>query len=86
MTGEISATIGNPPDELDLSGLKCPLPVLRTRKALRTLPPGAVLSVLSTDPLAVIDIPHLVRSEGHVLLSQESRAGAARFTIRRGAD
>jgi tRNA 2-thiouridine synthesizing protein A len=45
---------------LDLSGLKCPLPVLRTRKALRSLAPGDLLEVRCTDPLAVIDIPHLV--------------------------
>ncbi|MDO9426386.1 MAG: sulfurtransferase TusA family protein [Methylobacterium sp.] len=69
--------------ELDLSGLKCPLPVLRTRKALRGLLPGATLAVLSTDPLAAIDIPHLVRSEGDSLLGQERRDGAIRFVIRR---
>lgn len=69
--------------ELDLSGLKCPLPVLRTRKALRGLLPGATLAVLSTDPLAAIDIPHLVRSEGDSLLVQERRDGAIRFVIRR---
>jgi len=71
------------PCELDLSGLKCPLPVLRTRKALRGLSPGATLVVLSTDPLAAIDIPHLVHGEGDTLLSQERRAGAVRFLIRR---
>jgi tRNA 2-thiouridine synthesizing protein A len=71
--------------ELDLSGLKCPLPVLRTRKALRALPPGATLAVLSTDPLAVIDIPHLVHGEGDTLLVQERQAGAVRFVIRRGS-
>jgi len=70
--------------ELDLSGLKCPLPVLRTRKALQTLAPGAVLAVLSTDPLAAIDIPHFVRTEGDTLLDQERRGDAVRFTIRRG--
>ena len=74
------------PVVLDLTGLKCPLPVLRTRKALRRLSPGAVLAVLSTDPLAAIDIPHLVRSEGDALLDQERRDGAIRFTIRRGPD
>ncbi|MCJ2080384.1 sulfurtransferase TusA family protein [Methylobacterium sp. J-090] len=71
------------PVELDLSGLKCPLPVLRTRKALHGLPAGATLAVLSTDPLAAIDIPHLVRGEGDALLGQERRGGAIRFVIRR---
>ena len=46
--------------KLDLSGLKCPLPALKTRKALKSLAPGDRLEVRCTDPLAVIDIPHLV--------------------------
>lgn len=49
---------------LDLTGLKCPLPVLRTRKALRTLAPGAHLEVRCTDPLSAIDIPNLIRETG----------------------
>ena len=50
--------------KLDLSGLKCPLPVLRTRKALRTLRVGTRLEVRCTDPLAVIDIPALIGQTG----------------------
>jgi tRNA 2-thiouridine synthesizing protein A len=50
--------------KLDLSGLKCPLPVLKTRKALKSLAPGDRLEVRCTDPLAVIDIPHLVGLTG----------------------
>jgi len=50
--------------KLDLSGLKCPLPVLRTRKALRTLSPGARLEVRCTDPLSVIDIPAMIGQTG----------------------
>ncbi len=46
---------------LDLTGLKCPL---RTAKALRRLPPGEVLEVHCTDPLAIIDIPNLVGQSG----------------------
>jgi tRNA 2-thiouridine synthesizing protein A len=58
---------------LDLTGLKCPLPVLKTRKLLKTLPPGAVLEVHCTDPLAVIDIPNLIRESGDkVELSEHS--------------
>ncbi len=49
---------------LDLTGLKCPLPVLRTRKVLGTLPPGARLAVRCTDPMSVIDIPNLIRETG----------------------
>ena len=49
---------------LDLSGLKCPLPALKTRKALISVAPGAKLEVHCTDPLAVIDIPNLIRETG----------------------
>lgn len=52
------------PTKLDLTGLKCPLPALRTAKALKVLPPGAVLEVHCTDPLSVIDIPSLVLETG----------------------
>jgi tRNA 2-thiouridine synthesizing protein A len=50
--------------KLDLTGLKCPLPALKTRKALKPLRPGDVLEVHCTDPLSVIDIPNLIRETG----------------------
>jgi tRNA 2-thiouridine synthesizing protein A len=49
---------------LDLTGLKCPLPALKTRKALKALKPGDFLEVRCTDPLSVIDIPNLIRETG----------------------
>lgn len=71
------------PIDLDLSGLKCPLPALRTRKALRRLAPGGRLRVTCTDPLAGIDIPNAVREEGAALEAQERDGAAFRFLIRR---
>jgi tRNA 2-thiouridine synthesizing protein A len=53
--------------KLDLTGLKCPLPALKTRKALKVLKPGDVLEVLCTDPLSAIDIPNLLRETGDKL-------------------
>ena len=50
--------------KLDLSGLKCPLPALKTRKALKSLQPGDLLEVHCTDPLSVIDIPALIGETG----------------------
>lgn len=50
--------------KLDLTGLKCPLPALKTRKALKAVAPGDVLEVHCTDPLSVIDIPNLIRETG----------------------
>jgi tRNA 2-thiouridine synthesizing protein A len=50
--------------KLDLTGLKCPLPALKTRKALKSVTPGDFLEVHCTDPLSVIDIPNLIRETG----------------------
>lgn len=66
---------------LDLSGLKCPLPVLWTRKALRRLPAGRTLVVTCTDPLATIDIPNLVREEGARLDATERDGDRVHFRI-----
>ena len=50
--------------KLDLTGLKCPLPALKTRKALKALKPGDFLEVRCTDPLSVIAILTLIRETG----------------------
>lgn len=72
-------------EEVDARGLLCPLPVLRARKRLSVLPPGAVLAVLADDPAAVVDMPHFCAEQGHDLLSQEPLAqGARRYVIRKG--
>ncbi len=60
---------------IDVRGLKCPWPVLRTSKQLASLPAGARVVVLATDPMAAIDIPHFCNENGHILLRQ-SREGA----------
>lgn len=69
---------------LDLRGLKCPLPVLKTRRKMAELPTGSTVSVETTDPLAGIDIPHFVHEDGHALLSQERTETGHRFVIRKG--
>ena len=69
--------------ELNLRGLKCPLPALKTRKALRSLAPGTRLIVACTDPLAAIDIPNLVRETRDILEDQTETNGLLVFTIRR---
>lgn len=68
---------------IDLCGLKCPLPALRTRKALSRLEPGATLVVECTDPLAEIDIPNLVRETGDILEDKARRDGMLIFRIRK---
>ena len=68
---------------LDLKGLKCPLPALKTRKALQGLAPGDEIEVICTDPMSVIDIPHLVNTVGATILAQSRTDAEIRFTIRR---
>jgi len=67
--------------KLDLTGLKCPLPVLKTRKALRTLAAGDRLEVHCTDPLSVIDIPNLIRETGDRVEVVERAAHRTVFMI-----
>lgn len=68
----------------DLKGLKCPLPVLRSRKKLGAMRSGENLIIETTDPLAVIDIPHMCREDGHALLETAKTTAGHRFLIRRG--
>ncbi|MFK0164524.1 sulfurtransferase TusA family protein [Rhizobium sp. NPDC090279] len=68
----------------DLRGLKCPYPAIKTEKRLRGMASGATLIVETTDPLAIIDIPHLCNEKGHALLSSEKTDGGHRFVIRKG--
>ena len=68
---------------LDLQGLKCPLPALRTRKALATLKSGDVIVVACTDPLAAIDIPHLVAQCGDTVEAQAKHDDILTFRIRK---
>ena len=65
---------------LDLRGLKCPLPALRTRKALNQSQPGDILIVECTDPLSGIDIPNLLRQTGDTL--EDSRKDKKLLTFR----
>src|SRR6186997_2512224 len=57
--------------ELDARGLNCPLPILRTKKALSDLQSGQVLKVLATDPGSVKDFQTFARQTGHQLLSHD---------------
>ena len=68
----------------DLKGLKCPLPVLKARKRLSTMPPGGRLWLETTDPLAVIDIPAFCADNGHRLVETEQMADGHRFLVERG--
>lgn len=61
--------------ELDVRGLKCPLPILRTKKALAGLQAGQVLKVVATDPSAAKDFEAFARQTGHELVESKNGEG-----------
>lgn len=69
---------------LDLVGLNCPLPVLKSRKALAGLTQGTRLRVLASDPMSAIDLPHMCNQDGHRLLAQSREGDRLIFVIERG--
>lgn len=68
---------------LNLRGLKCPLPALRTKKALSGLAAGDLLTIECTDPLTAIDIPNLLRETGDRLEAKSAAADLLTFRIRK---
>lgn len=66
---------------LDAKGLKCPLPVLKARKAMRDLPEGGVLRVIATDPGAAKDFEHFCQVTGHRLLARHEAEGVLTVDI-----
>ena len=76
MTADVTQT-------LDARGLSCPLPILRTRKAIDRLQSGEVLEVTATDPGSVQDIGSFCQQTGHRLLRSGKLSGGFRFLIRK---
>lgn len=68
---------------INLRGLKCPLPALRTKKVLKGLATGEVILVECTDPLAAIDIPNLINQTGDVLEGTDRAEDVMTFRIRK---
>ena len=68
---------------LDLKGLKCPLPVLRAKKALKNMAPGAVLEILATDPGSVKDFDAFCKTTGDDMVSWSQANGVYRYTLRK---
>lgn len=78
-----SASTPAPASEINLSGLRCPLPVLRTKKALSEIQPGEILRVFATDSDTQRDIPAFVKMAGHSLLHAEEVPDGFVFLIRK---
>ncbi|GGE48505.1 sulfurtransferase TusA family protein [Actibacterium pelagium] len=72
-------------DEIDAIGLLCPLPVLKARKRLKAMAPGTILRVVTTDPAALIDIPHFCAESGNELLGSEEDGENTIFLVRKTA-
>ncbi|HYY82098.1 MAG TPA: sulfurtransferase TusA family protein [Actinomycetes bacterium] len=68
---------------LDLKGLACPMPIVKTAVAIRAMRPGELVEVLATDPGAVADFAAWSRSTGNQLVEQGSDGGVYRFLIRK---
>jgi len=75
--------VGKPALELDCRGMNCPLPVLKTKKAIVGLAPGQLLRVTSTDPGSVADMAAFSRRTGHALVEQGQKDGAYYYVFRR---
>jgi tRNA 2-thiouridine synthesizing protein A len=73
-----------PDTVLDTSGLACPLPVLKAKKAIAGLSPGDILAIVATDPGSVLDFQAFCNALGHRLISHSEDSGVFRFRIAKG--
>lgn len=72
------------PDEtLDCSGLKCPIPVIKTAEAIKKIEVGQILQVISTDPGTLLDMEAWSRQTGHELVYSRQRDASFIFYFRR---
>ena len=71
------------PAPVNMRGLKCPLPALKTRKLLAKMAPGEVLTIECTDPLTTIDIPNLIRETGDKIEDSAKNGRVLTFRIRK---
>ncbi len=71
------------PDEtLDCRGLACPMPILKTKKALSNIRSGHILEILGTDPGTKNDLPSFAKRSGHEYLGEKEDEGFIRFYIK----
>lgn len=68
---------------VDARGLSCPMPIIRTKRAIGTVAVGETIEVLATDPGSAADFPAWTEMTGHELVASELEAGVYRFYIRR---
>lgn len=68
---------------LDARGFSCPMPVIKTKKALDGIESGQILEVIATDPASKTDIPALLGRLGHELIETSEGNGEIRYLIRK---
>jgi tRNA 2-thiouridine synthesizing protein A len=68
---------------VDAKGASCPIPILKTKKAINEVQPGGTLEVLATDPGSVADFQAFCRSTGNTLVEQTEAEGVYRFLIKK---
>jgi tRNA 2-thiouridine synthesizing protein A len=71
---------------VDARGLVCPLPVLRARKAIKSLALGEILEIHATDPASRLDVPHFCDATGNELLETRQEGDVLIFRIRKAVD
>ena len=76
MTMQITQTV-------DARGLSCPMPIVKTAQAVKTIPSGGFVEVLATDPGSVKDFAAWSRSTGNEIVEQSADGGVYRFVLRR---
>ncbi len=68
---------------VDARGLSCPMPIVKTAQAIRSMPSGALLELLATDPGSVKDVEAWSKTTGNELVEQSVDGGIYRFVVRR---
>ena len=69
---------------LDLTGYRCPIPVVRSEAILRRMAPGEQVTILADDPIAAVDIPHFCRAAGHTVERLPAEPPLCVFLVTRG--
>jgi tRNA 2-thiouridine synthesizing protein A len=70
-------------EPLDLRGLKCPLPALLAKRALLGAPRGASIEIVTDDPLAAVDVPHMCHRENFEIVSLKREGDLAQMVLRK---
>jgi tRNA 2-thiouridine synthesizing protein A len=76
-------SVFNPDKRIDCTGLFCPMPIVKTREAIRQIERGQLLEMLSDDPASEPDMKSWAQITGHELVAVERDAGVYRFLVRK---